>query len=65
MFFIKFEGKVENVRGNAENIFNFTQEPLLGYAKKQNAKSYHVPLERAKKPAKFGQNGLSVPATIS
>ena len=70
MFFIKFEGKVENVRGNAENIFNFTQKPLLGYAKKQNAKSYHVPLERAgavqaKKPAKFGQNGLSVPATIS
>ena len=43
---------------------------LLGYAKKQKAKSYHVPLERAgaaqaKKPAKFGQNGLSVPATIS
>ena len=38
--------------------------------KKQNAKSYHVPLERAgaaqaKKPAKFGQNGLSVPAAIS
>ena len=26
MFFIKFEGKIENVRGNAENIFNFTQE---------------------------------------
>ena len=43
---------------------------LLGYAKEQNAKSYHVPLERAgaaqaKIPAKFGQNGLSVPATIS
>ena len=45
-------------------------QDLLGYAKKQKAKSYHVPLERAgaaqaKKPAKFGQNGLSVPATIS
>ena len=26
MFFIKFEGKIENFRGNAENIFNFTQE---------------------------------------
>ena len=43
---------------------------VLGYAKKHNAKSYRVPLERAgaaqaKKPAKFGQNGLSVPATIS
>ena len=43
---------------------------VLGYAKKHNAKSYHVPLERAgaaqaKKPAKFGQNGLSVPAAIS
>ena len=23
MFFIKFNGKIENVRGNAENIFNF------------------------------------------
>ena len=26
MFVIKFEGKIENVRGNAENIFNFTRE---------------------------------------
>ena len=26
MFVIKFEGKIENVRGNAKNIFNFTQE---------------------------------------
>ena len=26
MFFIKFEGKIENIRGIAENIFNFTQE---------------------------------------
>ena len=26
MFFIKFEGKIENVWGNAEDIFNFTQE---------------------------------------
>ena len=25
MFVIKFEGKIENVQGNAENIFNFTQ----------------------------------------
>ena len=45
-------------------------QDLLGYAKKQSAKSYHVPLKRAgaaqaKKPAKFGQNGLSVPAAIS
>ena len=24
MFVIKFEGKIENVEGNAENIFNFT-----------------------------------------
>ena len=36
----------------------------------QKAKSYHVPLERAgaaqaKKTAEFGQNGLSVPGTIS
>ena len=30
MFFIKFEGKSENVRGNAENIFNFTQEIFFG-----------------------------------
>ena len=39
-------------------------------AKQQSAKSYHVPLKRAgaaqaKKPAKFGQNGPSVPAAIS
>ena len=45
-------------------------QDLLGYAKKQSAKSYHVPLERAgaaqaKKAAKFGQNGLSVLAAIS
>ena len=26
MFFIKFEGKIENIGGIAENIFNFTQE---------------------------------------
>ena len=26
MFFIKFEDKIENIRGIAENIFNFTQE---------------------------------------
>ena len=26
MFFIKFEGKIENIRGIAENIFNFTLE---------------------------------------
>ena len=26
MFFIKFESKIENVIGNAEKIFNFTQE---------------------------------------
>ena len=26
MFFIKFEGKIENVRGNAENFFNSAQE---------------------------------------
>ena len=26
MFFIKLDGKIENVRGNAKNIFNFTQE---------------------------------------
>ena len=25
-FFIKFEGRIENVRGTAKNIFNFTQE---------------------------------------
>jgi len=40
------------------------------YAKKQSAKSYHVPLKRAgaaqaKKTAKFGQNGPFVPAAIS
>ena len=29
MFFIKFEDKIENVWGNAENIFNFAQEFLL------------------------------------
>ena len=26
MFFIKFEGKIENIRGITESIFNFTQE---------------------------------------
>ena len=26
MFFIKFEGKIENVGGNAKNFFNFIQE---------------------------------------
>ena len=26
MFFIKFEGKIDNIRGIAEYIFNFTQE---------------------------------------
>ena len=26
VFFIKFEGNIENVRGEAENIFNITQE---------------------------------------
>ena len=45
-------------------------QDLLGYAKKQSAKSYHVPLKRAgaaqaKKAAKFWQNGLSVLAAIS
>ena len=25
MFFIKFEGEIENVIGNAENTFNFTR----------------------------------------
>ena len=29
MFFIKFEDKIENVWGNAENIFNFAQEFLF------------------------------------
>ena len=26
MFVIKFEGKIEKIRGIAKNIFNFTQE---------------------------------------
>ena len=26
IFFIKFEGNIENIRGEAENIFNITQE---------------------------------------
>ena len=44
--------------------------PIGVIAKKQNAKSYHVLLERAgaaqaKKPAEVGQKGLFVPAAIS
>ena len=26
IFFIKFDGNIENVRGEAENIFNITRE---------------------------------------
>ena len=34
LFFIKFEGKIENVRGNAKNIFNFTQNEKVRISEK-------------------------------